>query len=115
MITQYAAAKAGAVLVNINPAYRLRELEYALTQSGVSVLVAARRFRSTDYVETLLRLMPELGTPGTGPLQAQRPPALRRDIYLGTDAEPGGITWAECLDCGSRIAGAGPVARGTTR
>ena len=38
MITQYAAAKAGAILVNINPAYRLRELEYALNQSGVSVL-----------------------------------------------------------------------------
>ena len=59
MITQYAAAKAGAILVNINPAYRLRELEYALSQSGVSVLVAARRFRSTDYVETLLEIMPD--------------------------------------------------------
>src|ERR1043166_7832509 len=47
MVTQYAAAKVGAVLVNINPAYRLRELEYALTQSGVSVLIAARGFRST--------------------------------------------------------------------
>ena len=45
MITQYAAAKAGAVLVNINPAYRLRELEYALTHSGVSVLITARGFR----------------------------------------------------------------------
>jgi fatty-acyl-CoA synthase len=98
MITQYAAAKAGAVLVNINPAYRVRELEYALTQSGVSVLVAARRFRSTDYIETLLGLMPELGTRRTGPLQAQRVPALRHVIYLGTDAEPGGITWVEFLD-----------------
>ena len=104
MITQYGAAKAGAVLVNINPAYRLRELEYALTQSGVSVLVAARRFRSTDYVETLLGLMPELGATGTGPLQAQRVPALRRVVYLGTDAEPGGITWVEFLDLGNRIA-----------
>ena len=45
MITQYAAAKAGALLVNINPAYRLRELEYALTHAGVSVLIAARGFR----------------------------------------------------------------------
>jgi fatty-acyl-CoA synthase len=103
MITQYAAAKAGAVLVNINPAYRLRELEYALTQSGVSVLVAARRFRSTDYVETLLGLMPELGATGTGPLQAQRVPALRHVIYMGADAGPGGITWVEFLDLGNRI------------
>ena len=104
MITQYAAAKAGAVLVNINPAYRLRELEYALTQSGVSVLIAARGFRSTDYVEMLLGLMPELTATGTGPIQAQRVPALRRVIYLGTDAEPGGIAWAEFLDLGNRIA-----------
>ena len=104
MITQYAAAKAGAVLVNINPAYRLRELEYALTQSEVSVLVAARRFRSTDYVETLLGLIPELGAKGTGPLQAQRVPALRHLIYLGNDAEPGGISWVEFVDLGNRIA-----------
>src|SRR5262245_36645595 len=53
MLTQYAAAKVGAVLVNVNPTYRLRELEYALNQSGVSVLVAARRFRSIDYVAML--------------------------------------------------------------
>src|SRR5678815_1358156 len=102
MVTQYAAAKAGAVLVNINPAYRLRELEYALTQSDVSVLVAARGFRSTDYVELLLGLMPELTTTGTGPIHAQRVPALRRVIYLGSDAEPGGVTWAEFLDLANR-------------
>ena len=94
----------GAVLVNINPAYRLRELEYALTQSGVSVLVAARGFRSTDYVEMMLALMPELTASGTGPVRAQRVPALRRVIYLGTDAEPGGIAWAEFLALGTRIA-----------
>ena len=103
MITQYAAAKAGAVLVNINPAYRLRELEYALTQSGVSVLIAARGFRSTDYVELLLGLVPELRATGTGPIEAQRAPALRRVIYLGTDAEPGGITWVEFLDLANRV------------
>jgi len=50
-----------------------------------------------------LRLMPELMATGTGPLQAQRVPALRRVIYLGTDAEPGGIPWAEFLDLGNRI------------
>jgi len=104
MVTQYAAAKAGAVLVNINPAYRLRELEYALTHSGVSVLVAARAFRSTDYVEMMLTLMPELTATGSGPIQAQRVPALRRVIYLGTDREPGGITWKDFLDLGNRIA-----------
>jgi fatty-acyl-CoA synthase len=90
MITQYAAAKAGAILVNINPAYRLRELEYALRHSGVSVLITARGFRSTGYVEILLRLAPEL-------------PALRHVVYLGPDAQPGGIVWADFLELANRI------------
>jgi fatty-acyl-CoA synthase len=90
MITQYAAAKAGAILVNINPAYRLREVEYALRHSGVSVLITARGFRSTDYVEMLLRLAPEL-------------PALRDVVYLGPDAQPGGIVWADFLELANRI------------
>jgi fatty-acyl-CoA synthase len=90
MITQYAAAKAGAILVNVNPAYRLREVEYALRHSGVSVLITARGFRSTDYVEMLLRLAPEL-------------PALRHVVYLGPDAQPGGIVWADFLELANRI------------
>src|SRR5215510_80361 len=71
VITQYAAAKVGAILVNINPAYRLRELEYALNQSGISVLVAAREFRKTDYVAMLVALMPELSTARAGGLAAR--------------------------------------------
>ncbi|MDP1857264.1 MAG: AMP-binding protein [Gemmatimonadaceae bacterium] len=50
VVTQFATARVGAILVNINPAYRSSELEYALTQSGVSLLVLARGFRSADYV-----------------------------------------------------------------
>jgi fatty-acyl-CoA synthase len=91
MITQYAAAKAGAVLVNINPAYRLRELEYALRHSGVSVLISARGFRATDYVDMLQRLMPELTA------------TLRHVVYLGTEAQAGGITWTDFLELGDRI------------
>src|SRR5688572_10274295 len=104
MITQYAAAKVGAVLVNINPAYGLRELEYALTQSGVSLLIAARGFRATDYVDLLLGLMPELAAPRTASIVTERLPALRHVVYLGTDAQPGGIAWTDFLDRGDRIA-----------
>ena len=50
VVTQFAAARIGAILVNINPAYKTSELQYALTQSGVSLLVHARAFRSSDYV-----------------------------------------------------------------
>jgi fatty-acyl-CoA synthase len=98
MLTQYAAAKAGAILVNVNPSYRLRELEYALNQSGISVLIAARRFRKSDYVEMLVSLMPELTSADDGPLRAARVAALRHVVYLGADAAPGGIAWTEFIE-----------------
>jgi fatty-acyl-CoA synthase len=50
VVLQYATARMGAILVNINPAYRIHELEYALKHSGVSTLVLARSFRGADYV-----------------------------------------------------------------
>jgi fatty-acyl-CoA synthase len=89
-ITQYAAAKAGAILVNINPAYRLRELGYALRQSGVSVLVAARRFRSADYAAMVRELRPEL-------------PALTHVVYLGTASEEGDWSWSDLLERGDAV------------
>jgi fatty-acyl-CoA synthase len=98
MLTQYAAAKLGAILVNVNPSYRLRELEYALNQSGISVLVAARRFRKSDYVDMLVDLMPELTTADNVAIHSVRVPALRHVIYLGADAAPGGIAWTELVD-----------------
>jgi fatty-acyl-CoA synthase len=57
-ILQFAAARIGAVLVNVNPAYRTHELEYALQQSGLSTLVLARRFRQTDYLAMLHEVRP---------------------------------------------------------
>jgi fatty-acyl-CoA synthase len=89
-IAQYAAAKAGAILVNINPAYRLRELGYALTQSGVSVLIAARGFRSADYVAMLRELRPEL-------------PALAHVVYLGSERVPHSWSWADLLARGDAV------------
>ena len=102
MITQYAAAKVGAILVNINPAYRLRELEYALNQSGISVLVAAREFRKTNYVEMLVGLMPELTTTPAGAIATRAVPGLRHVIYLGSEGGPGGIAWTEFVRDGDR-------------
>ena len=91
VIAQYASAKVGAILVNINPAFRLRELEYALQQSGVSVLVAARRFRTTDYVEMLVDLAPKLRS-------------LRTIVYLGSGPAPGGLAWGDLLSRGDDVA-----------
>src|ERR1700761_7021324 len=49
VLTQYATAKIGAILVNINPAYRTSELEFVLNQSGARLLVAAQRLKTSDY------------------------------------------------------------------
>jgi fatty-acyl-CoA synthase len=56
VVLQYATARVGAILVNINPAYRAAELEYALNQSGVSLLCLARRFRQADYLAILAEI-----------------------------------------------------------
>ena len=69
---QYATAKVGAILVNVNPAYRTHELAYALNQSGMRMLVSATAFKSSDY-----RAMVEE--------VAGETPALERVVYLGTE------------------------------
>ncbi|MEX2647789.1 MAG: AMP-binding protein, partial [Alphaproteobacteria bacterium] len=57
-ITQFATARAGLVLVNINPAYRTVELDYALNKVGCKALITARRFKSNDYLAMLAELGP---------------------------------------------------------
>ncbi len=103
LITQFAAAKTGAILVNINPSYRLRELEYALRQSGIKVLVASRGFRKTDYVEMLTALVPELNAQRQASIQSARFAALRHVIYLGAESTPGGIAWTEFMKQGDGV------------
>jgi fatty-acyl-CoA synthase len=89
ILTQYASAKAGLILVNINPAYRLSELEYALNKIECRALVTADRFRTSDYVGLLRSLAPELGTCSPGALRAERLPRLTTIILLGDAEEPG--------------------------
>ena len=83
VVTQFATAKAGLILVNINPAYRLSELEYALNKAGCTALITAARFKSSDYLGMLGELAPELATSAPGQLHAARLPALRLVIALG--------------------------------
>ncbi|MBM7508545.1 fatty-acyl-CoA synthase [Nocardioides salarius] len=71
-LVQYAAARTGAVLVNVNPAYRTHELSYAINQSGLSLMVAATSFKSSDYTAMLREVAPQC-------------PDLRRVVHIGTD------------------------------
>ncbi|HUY78673.1 MAG TPA: AMP-binding protein [Ktedonobacterales bacterium] len=97
-ITQFATAKIGAILVNINPSYRLHELEYAMNQSGCVALVTAPTFRTTSYVEMLQTLCPELQRSAPGQLDAHRLPHLRHVITLGADRTPGMWVWGEVME-----------------
>jgi fatty-acyl-CoA synthase len=89
VVTQFATAKVGLVLVNINPAYRIPELEYALNQVGVAALIIAPRFKSSDYVAMLNEMMPEIGNGPPGKLSAAAVPSLRWIIELGDGQNPG--------------------------
>jgi fatty-acyl-CoA synthase len=100
LITQFATARIGLVLVNINPAYRRHELEYALNKVGAKALVTARQFKSSDYIAMLRDLAPELDGATPGRLRAERLPELASVIQLGQDPVPGTWTFAEVMDRG---------------
>lgn len=84
VLTQFATARIGAILVNVNPVYRLSELEYALRHVGVRVLVTADRFKSSDYVGMLSELLPP--APETGAIAAPKLPDLRWIVAMGAGA-----------------------------
>ncbi|MGA0715906.1 MAG: AMP-binding protein, partial [Gemmobacter sp.] len=94
LLTQFATARIGAILVNINPAYQSSELEYALNKVGVKALILAPRFKASDYAGTIAALAPELATSAPGRLQAARLPALRAVIELGPKPIPGAFAFA---------------------
>jgi fatty-acyl-CoA synthase len=93
VVTQFATAKAGLILVNINPAYRLAELEYALIKVGCRALVTATSFKTSDYVGMVNTLAPELRRARPGHLDAAKLPALRVVIQIGAPAAPGMIAF----------------------
>lgn len=103
LITQYATAKIGAILVNINPSYRLHELEYALRQSGCAAVIIAPRFKSSDYTQMMLDLVPELAGSVPASLQSQKLPSLRAVIRLGDEPAPGMLTWGAMLERAAQV------------
>ncbi|MBU9556071.1 AMP-binding protein [Burkholderia multivorans] len=97
LLTQFATARIGAILVNINPAYRLAELEYALNKVGCTAVIAAERFKSSAYVEMLQTIAPELADAAPGALRAARVPSLRTVVSMGDVAPPGMFRFADVI------------------
>jgi fatty-acyl-CoA synthase len=97
VLVQFATARAGLVMVNINPAYRRSELEYVLDKVQCAALILAPAFKSSDYLAILADVVPEIGQSKAGALQSPRLPHLRHIIRLGRDKTPGMFNFDEVL------------------
>ncbi|HEX3726936.1 MAG TPA: AMP-binding protein [Pirellulales bacterium] len=97
VVLQFATARIGAVLVNINPAYRPFELKYVLHQSDSVALFLVGSFKTSDYYAMLDEVCPELGISAPGQVRAADFPKLRWVVALEKQAPPGAITWTEML------------------
>ncbi|WP_250498843.1 AMP-binding protein [Caballeronia sp. GAWG1-5s-s] len=97
LLTQFATARIGAVLVNINPAYRLAELEYALQKVGCTAIIAAEHFKTSKYLDMLQALAPELSDAELNDLHAAKLPALRTVIRMGDGTTPGMLNFDDVM------------------
>ena len=95
VLTQLATARAGLILVCVNPAYRISELEFALNKVGCRALVTAERLKTSDYLAMIAELAPELASSSPGELRAERLPDLRWVVTIGEQAHAGCMTFDE--------------------
>jgi fatty-acyl-CoA synthase len=101
VLMQLATARLGLILVNINPAYRVAELEYALNKVGCKALVSMARFKTSDYLAMIRELAPELASAAPGALQCARLPGLRTVAWIDEEGaggdEPGMLRFSALL------------------
>src|SRR6202035_5745522 len=109
ILTMFAAARAGLVLVNINPAYRSTELKFALRLVGCRALVFAPRFKTSDYAQMLRSLIPELAAAAPGRLECAALPELRLLVELGTKHSSGTLSFDALKASGHDLDGATPA------
>ena len=102
LLAQFATARIGAILVTINPAYRTSELDYALNKAGVSCLIVAPQFKTSDYMAMLAELAPEMADCPPGRLRAKRLPKLRAVVQMGPKPRPGALAFEELMERGNR-------------
>ena len=104
VLTQFATARVGAILVNVNPAYRLFELEFALRKTGCKAVIAAEKFKSSEYLHMLNALLPEIASCEPGYLRASKLPDLTTIIRMGDTWSPGMFNFGEVCGLGDRDA-----------
>jgi fatty-acyl-CoA synthase len=95
VVSQFAVGRIGAVLVNVNPAYRVHELSDALTMADVSTLIVGSPFKGSNFVEMVETLCPEVAAATSTDWSCERFPRLRRLIALDGRPGPGWRTWSD--------------------
>jgi fatty-acyl-CoA synthase len=103
IITQFATAKVGIIMVNINPAYRTHELEYALRQSEAQALLLMDRFKSSDYVQMFYEVCPEARTAQPGKIHSEKLPFLRTAVMIRGEKPQGMWSWDDVLKMGDDV------------
>jgi fatty-acyl-CoA synthase len=112
VIVQFATAKIGAIMVNINPAYRTYELEYALKQSEIQTFIIQGRFKTSDYVGMFYEACPEAYEAKPGRISSDKFPFLKTAIFLGDIPYHGMFTWNELLKKAEEITNDELIERG---
>jgi fatty-acyl-CoA synthase len=110
VVTQFATAHIGVILVNINPAYRVFELEYALKLAGCRAIISAERLKTSKYLEMLQAVAPELATCAPGRLRAARLPDLEFVIRLGDEKTAGMLNYGDVVARGRAALAQAPLA-----
>ena len=103
LITQYAAAKAGVILVTINPAYRSHELDYVLGQSGCKGLILQNQFKTSDYESMISEICPEIKDANPGELESNKFENLTTVISMTSSKEKGIFNWDNFLNLSNNI------------
>lgn len=103
LLTMFATAKIGAVLVTVNTNYKIFEAEYLLRQSDTSTLVLIEGFKDCNYVSTINELCPEIKNSDPGKLDSHTFPYLKNVIYIGDEKKPGMFNWKDLYELSQKV------------
>lgn len=103
VITQFATARMGAVLVTVNTNYRTAELEYLLRESDSTTLLLIESYRGVSYIDTIYEIVPELKDAKPGQLQSERLPFLKNVIVISDKKYPGMFNWSDLVAMGESV------------
>ena len=111
LVIQYATAKIGAIMVNINPSYRTYELEYVLKQAEIQTIIIQGRFKTSDYVGMFYEACPEAYEAKPGRISSEKFPFLKNAVFMGNIPYQGMFTWEELLKKAEEITNDELIAR----